>query len=31
MTIFLIQETVKGVALFSSLYIIWAVVNILFG
>jgi len=31
MTLFLIQEIVKGVAIFGSLLIVWATLSILFG
>lgn len=31
MTLFLIQETVKGVTIFGSLTIVWATLSILFG
>ena len=31
MTLFVIQETVKGIAIFGSLLIVWAMLSILFG
>jgi len=31
MTMFLIQETVKGVVIFGSMIIVWATLSILFG
>lgn len=31
MELFIIQEAIKGVAIFASLSIVWAVLNILFG
>lgn len=31
MTLLIIQEGVKGVAIFASLAIVWAVINIVFG